>query len=61
MGSALDTVHVKVKRKCPDIEVRHVDAVQHVVAVTRNELVKLADKIPEYLDEFVQSVDDGAD
>lgn len=61
MGSALDTVHVKVKRKCPDIEVRHVDAVQHVVAVTRNELVKLAEKIPEYLDEFVQSVDDGAD
>jgi len=61
MGSTLDTVHVKVKRKCPDIEVRHVDAVQHVVAVTRNELVKLADKIPEYLDEFVQSVDDGAD
>ena len=61
MGSALDTVHVKVKRKCPDLEVRHVEAVQHVIAVTRNELVKQAEKIPEYLDEFVQSVDDGAD
>lgn len=61
MGSALDTVHVKVKRKCPDLEVRHVEAVQHVIAVTRNELVKLADKIPEYLDEFVSSVDTGAD
>lgn len=61
MGSALDTAHVKVKRKCPDLEVRHVEAVQHVIAVTRNELVKLADKIPEYLDEFVSSVDTGAD
>lgn len=60
-GSALDTVHAKVKRRCPDIEVRHVEAIQHVIAVMRNELVDLAEKIPEYLDEFVQSVDDGAD
>jgi phage terminase Nu1 subunit (DNA packaging protein) len=60
-GSALDTVHVKVKRRCPDIEVRHVEAIQHVIAVMRNEMVDLAEKIPEYLDEFIQSVDDGAD
>lgn len=61
LGSTLDTVHVKVKRKCPDIEVRHLEAVQREVAVARNDAVKLADKLPEYLDEFVATLDEGAD
>lgn len=61
LGSTLDTVHTKVKRKCPDIEVRHLEAVQREVAVARNDAVKLADKLPEYLDEFLESLDEGAD
>lgn len=61
LGSTLDTVHVKVKRKCPDIEVRHLEAVQREVAVARNDAVKLADRLPELLDEFVESLDEGAD
>ncbi|MDO9406260.1 MAG: terminase small subunit [Polaromonas sp.] len=61
LGSTLDTVHVKVKRKCPDIEVRHLEAVQREVAVARNDAVDLADKLPELLDEFVESLDEGAD
>lgn len=61
LGSTLDTVHAKVKRKCPDIEVRHLEAVQREVAIARNDAVKLADKLPELLDEFVDSLDEGAD
>ena len=61
LGSTLDTVHAKVKRKCPDIEARHLEAVQREVAIARNDAVKLADKLPELLDEFVDSLDEGAD
>ena len=61
LGSTLDTVHVKVKRKCPDIEVRHLEAVQREVAVTRNQAVNLADRLPEYLDEFLSKLDEVPD
>ncbi|MOA05697.1 Phage DNA packaging protein Nu1 [compost metagenome] len=60
LGSTLDTVHLKVKRKCPDIEVRHLEAIQREVAVTRNDAVGLADLLPELLDEFVDTLDEGA-
>ncbi|WP_122423305.1 terminase small subunit [Pseudomonas viridiflava] len=61
LGSTLDTIHVKVKRKCPDIEPRHLEAVQREVAVTRNQAVELADKLPGFLDEFLSKLDDSAD
>ncbi|MFJ7111296.1 terminase small subunit [Pseudomonas sp. NPDC098740] len=61
LGSTLDTIHVKVKRKCPDIEVRHLEAVQREVAVTRNQAVDLADRLPGFLDEFLSKLDDGPD
>lgn len=61
LGSTLDTVHAKVKRKCPDIEVRHLEAVQREVAVTRNEAVNLADCLPDLLDEFIATLDEVAD
>ncbi|OOQ44258.1 DNA-packaging protein [Pseudomonas fluorescens] len=60
LGSTLDTVHLKVKRKCPDIEVRHLEAIQREVAVTRNDAIGLADLLPELLDEFVDTLDEGA-
>uniref|UniRef100_UPI0019B89DEF terminase small subunit n=1 Tax=Pseudomonas sp. TaxID=306 RepID=UPI0019B89DEF len=61
LGSALDTVHVKVKRKQPDIEVRFLEAIQHEVAVTRNEAADLAEALPELLNEFYAALDEVAD
>lgn len=61
LGSALDTVHVKVKRKQPDIEVRFLEAIQHEVAVTRNEAADLAEALPELLNEFYEALDEVAD
>lgn len=58
IGSTLDTVHTKVKRKHPDIEPRHLEAVQREVAVTRNEAASLHERLPEILDEFLSTVDD---
>ncbi len=61
LGSTLDTIHVKVKRKCPDIKVGHLEAVQREVAVGRNQAVELADRLPGFLDEFLSKLDDGPD
>ncbi|MEW4951480.1 MULTISPECIES: terminase small subunit [Pseudomonas] len=58
IGSTLDTVHTKVKRKHPDIEPRHLEAVQREVAVTRNEAASLDQRLPEILDEFLSAMDD---
>lgn len=58
IGSTLDTVHTKVKRKHPDIEARHLEAVQREVAVTRNETAKLNERLPEILNEFISAMDD---
>lgn len=58
IGSTLDTVHTKVKRKHPDIETRHLEAVQREVAVTRNEAASLHERLPEILDEFLSTLDD---
>lgn len=60
IGSTLDTVHTKVKRKHPDIEPRHLEAVQREVAVTRNEAAGLYERLPEILDEFLSTLDDDA-
>lgn len=58
IGSTLDTVHTKVKRKHPDIEPRHLEAVQREVAVTRNEAASLHERLPEILNEFLSTLDD---
>ena len=58
IGSTLDTVHTKVKRKHPEIEPRQLEAVQRAVAVTRNEAASLHERLPEILDQFLSTLDD---
>jgi phage terminase Nu1 subunit (DNA packaging protein) len=60
LASTLNTVHKNVKRKHPDISVRHLEAVETEIAVTRNAAAGLADRIPELLDEYVATLDEGA-
>ncbi|WP_223538665.1 terminase small subunit [Pseudomonas sp. BF-R-12] len=60
LASTLNTIPKSVKRKHPDIAVRHLDAVETEIAVTRNAAVGLADRIPELLDEYIASVDEAA-
>lgn len=59
LASTLNTVHKNVKRKHPDISVRHLEAVETEIAVTRNAAAGLADRIPELLDEYVATLDEG--
>jgi phage terminase Nu1 subunit (DNA packaging protein) len=57
LASTLNTVHKNVKRKHPDIDVRHLEAVETEIAVTRNAAAGLADRIPELLDEYLATLD----
>lgn len=61
IGAALDTIPIQLKRRYPDLEVRHVEALQREIALTRNEAALLADHLPEILDEFAATLDAGAD
>jgi phage terminase Nu1 subunit (DNA packaging protein) len=58
IGSVLDTVALKVKRKHPDIEVHHVEAMQREVALARNISADLGEQLPEILDEYLASLDE---
>lgn len=58
IGSILDTVAHKVRRKHPDIEVRHVEAMQREIALARNVAAELGDNLPEILDEYLETLDD---
>ena len=60
LASTLNTVHKNVKRKHPDIDVRHLEAVESEIAVTRNAAAGLADRIPELLDEYIATLDEGS-
>lgn len=60
LASTLNTVHKNVKRKHPDINVRHLEAVETEIAVTRNAAAGLADRIPELLNEYIASLDNGS-
>jgi phage terminase Nu1 subunit (DNA packaging protein) len=57
IGSMLDTVMHKVKRKHSDIEVRHVEAMQREIALARNIASDLGDHLPEILDEYLATLD----
>lgn len=57
LASTLNTVHKNVKRKHPDINLRHLEAVETEIAVTRNAAAGLADRIPELLDEYLATLD----
>lgn len=60
LAATLNTIPKLVKRKHPDIAVRHLDAVENEIAVTRNAAIGLADRVPELLDEYIATLDEVA-
>lgn len=60
LGSLLDTVPLKVRRRHPDLEVRHIETIEREIVAARNLAAALADKLPRLLDEFLSSLDDKA-
>lgn len=58
LGSLLDTVPLKLKRKHPDIDVRHIESLQREIALARNLAAESGEQLPDYLDEYLDSLAD---
>lgn len=58
IGSLLDTVPLKLRRRHPEIDVRHIESLQREIATARNTAAELGDHLPEMLDEYLESLAD---
>ncbi|MGE6647957.1 terminase small subunit [Shewanella colwelliana] len=57
IAPVLDQIHIKVKRKFPDIPEKTIDAIKAEVIKSQNTAADLADGIGELLDEYLGSTD----
>lgn len=57
IGSILDTLPLTLKRRHPDLEVRHIESVQRELAKARNRAATLDDRLPGLLDEYLDATD----
>jgi phage terminase Nu1 subunit (DNA packaging protein) len=57
IGSILDTLPLTLKRKHPDLEVRHIESVQRELAKARNRSATLDDRLPGLLNEYLDATD----
>lgn len=58
IGSLLDTIPLKLKRKHPDIDVRHIESLQREIALARNLAAESGEQLPDYLDEYLDALAD---
>ncbi|OEO24058.1 DNA packaging protein [Pseudomonas sp. J237] len=57
IGSILDTLPLTLKRRHPDLEVRHIESVQRELAKARNRSATLDDRLPGLLNEYLDVAD----
>jgi phage terminase Nu1 subunit (DNA packaging protein) len=57
IGSILDTLPLTLKRRHPELEVRHVESVQRELAKARNRAASLDDRLLGLLDEYLADTD----
>jgi phage terminase Nu1 subunit (DNA packaging protein) len=57
IGSILDTLPLTLKRRHPELEVRHIETVQRELAKARNRSATLDDRLPGLLDEYLDTTD----
>lgn len=57
IASALDTLPLTLKRRHPDLEVRHIESVQRELSKVRNRAATLDERLPEMLDEYLDASD----
>lgn len=57
IASGLDTLPLTLKRRHPDLDVRHIESVQREIAKVRNRAALLDERLPELLDEYLDSTD----
>lgn len=57
IGSILDTLPLTLKRRHPDLEVRHIESVQRELAKARNRAAELDERLPGLLNEYLDTAD----
>lgn len=57
IASGLDTLPLTLKRRHPDLEVRHIESAQREIAKVRNRAALLDERLPELLDEYLDGTD----
>lgn len=57
IASGLDTLPLTLKRRHPDLDARHIDSIQREISKVRNRAATLDGRLPEYLDEYIDSTD----
>lgn len=57
IASGLDTLPLTLKRRHPDLEVRHIESVQRELAKVRNRAATLDDRLPGLLNEYLDAAD----
>lgn len=55
IGSILDTLPLTLKRRHPDLEVRHIESVQRELAKARNRAAALDERLPGLLNEYLDT------
>jgi phage terminase Nu1 subunit (DNA packaging protein) len=57
ISPVLDQIHIRVKRKFPDMPERTIDAIRAEVIKSQNTAAELANGIEDLLDEYIRSTD----
>lgn len=56
IGSKLETVGKTVSRRHPEIDARILESIEREIALARNIAAELGEQIPEFLDEYLESL-----
>jgi phage terminase Nu1 subunit (DNA packaging protein) len=54
IASLLDTVPLKLRRKHPEMDPRHLESLEREIALARNLMAQVDEKLDEYLDEYFE-------
>jgi phage terminase Nu1 subunit (DNA packaging protein) len=57
IASILDTLPLTLKRRHPDLEVRHIESIQRELAKARNRAAELDERLPGLLNEYLDTAD----
>jgi len=58
IGSVLDTIPLQLRRRNPDLDARHVEAMQREIALARNLAAGLGDQLPDLVNEYFETLDE---
>lgn len=59
IATSFDTLLMNIRRRVPDVPPRVLDIIAREAVKTRNECARLGEKVPDWIDDFLSSIDQG--